>query len=43
MRYMLRVVLLMLIRPFCLDTDVDFADVTNPSVFCNDDNSSVFV
>ena len=24
-----------------LDTDVDFADVINPSVFCNDDNSSV--
>ena len=24
-----------------LDTDVDFADVINPSDFCNDDNSSV--
>ena len=24
-----------------LDTDVDFGDVINPSVFCNDDNSSV--
>ena len=24
-----------------LDTDVDFADIINPSVFCNDDNSSV--
>ena len=24
-----------------LDTDVDFADVINPFVFCNDDNSSV--